>query len=293
MLSILIPIFNQNVTKLVGELWQQLRKSAITFEILCFDDGSEAPYLEQNRSIESLLYVSYLELRQNKGRSKIRNQLAQHARYEKILFLDSDSQIKSKKFIRKYVSDLESAPVVCGGRIYEKKAPRDIKKRLHYDYGTKRESQPANVRNKLPIRYFHTNNFIIDRDLILRYPFNESVSKYGYEDLALASALNKKGYQIRHIDNPILHRGLETTEVFLQKIDESIDNLILFYQIRSIDKTALIRAYELLHKLQVTSLFSRFYERRETNILANLHSDAPSMRYLDYYKLHQFIRKMG
>jgi len=292
MLSVLIPIYNQNVNKLVRELWEQLKKSKITFEIICFDDGSTVKYLETNRSIESLLFVSYVELRSNRGRSKIRNQLAQNARYNKLLFLDSDSHIKSKKFIKNYIPHIEKEDIICGGRIYNKRAPKDNKKRLHYDYGTKRESKPAAKRNKAPIRFFHTNNFIIDRALILRYPFNESVSQYGYEDLALASSLIKKGYDIKHIDNPILHRGLEKSDVFLQKIEESIDNLIMFYRIRSIDRTPLIRTFELLSKLNGTEVFAKYYEKREKKIIENLHSDSPSLRNLDYYKLYHFIKRI-
>ena len=292
MLSVIIPIYNQNITKLVGELWDQLRRSKITFEILCFDDGSLPHFLKLNRSIESLLYVSYLELKQNKGRSKIRNQLAQNARYNKLLFLDSDSVIKSKKFIKNYISYIENYAVICGGRIYPKKAPRSRTKLLHYKYGTIKESKSAAVRNKLPLRYFHTNNFVIDRELILRYSFNEAVSTYGYEDLALASTLLKKGHTIKHIDNPVLHRGIESSTVFMQKIDESIDNLVFFYKIRSIDKTPLIRSFELLNKAKATGLYSMCYEKCEQRIVKNLLSESPSLRCLDFYKLYQFIQKM-
>ena len=54
MLSVLIPVYNYHVTKLVSEIHKQLCKEKIAFEIIAFDDGSEIKYMKQNETISQL-----------------------------------------------------------------------------------------------------------------------------------------------------------------------------------------------------------------------------------------------
>ena len=96
MLSILIPVYQVKVEKLVVKLIKQCDRCKIEFEILCFDDGSKERIKVSNRSIDLLMRVNYVELSENLGRSKIRNRLAKSARYDYLLFLDADSQVKSR-----------------------------------------------------------------------------------------------------------------------------------------------------------------------------------------------------
>jgi glycosyltransferase involved in cell wall biosynthesis len=82
MFSILIPIYNFDVRPLVEALVGQCRKELEgEFEILCFDDGSEREYLEKNRQLKVFPEVNYRELPQNLGRARIRNLLAESARF--------------------------------------------------------------------------------------------------------------------------------------------------------------------------------------------------------------------
>lgn len=84
MLSILIPVYNFDVTTLVQELCKQGRECGKAFEILCFDDGSRKEILDVNKRIGKYEHVSYQLLPYNHGRSKIRNKLASKALYDNL-----------------------------------------------------------------------------------------------------------------------------------------------------------------------------------------------------------------
>ena len=108
MLSILIPVYNYNITKLVKALHQQCEKAGIVYEILCFDDGSVESFKTENQVVQELANVFYKELSQNFGRSKIRNELGKAAKYEYLLFMDCDSKVVSENYINNYIEKLES-----------------------------------------------------------------------------------------------------------------------------------------------------------------------------------------
>jgi len=291
MLSILIPIYNHKATKLVTELHTQCNKAKIEFEIILFDDYSKETYREDNRKLAGLFKVSYLEMSENYGRSKIRNMLAKNARYDKLLFLDCDSKIVYKKFIKKYLEAITNHKVVYGGRVYPKKPPKSKSKQLHWKYGTRRESPPAKKRNKNPYLSFQSNNFLIDRSLFLQYKFDNSISQYGYEDLVLATQFQNEKIQVLHIDNPIKHAGIEKTEVFLKKQKRAIDNLIELRSQNKIMYTRLYRAYDKLKRRKVIPLFLKIYAQIEQRIETSLKSENPRLFYLDLWKLKYLISK--
>ena len=70
MLSILIPIYNRDVTKLVEELLDQCGKANIPFEILCFDDGSTEKWKKKNKVINARFGVNYVETQYQSRTSK-------------------------------------------------------------------------------------------------------------------------------------------------------------------------------------------------------------------------------
>lgn len=225
MLSILIPVYNTKVVKLVKELHAQCLKAKIQFEILVFDDDSKPKYKQFNSEINGILGVNYIEFSENMGRSKIRNRLAKTAMMDHLLFLDADSKIQSKKFIKNYASHLKQNRIINGGRKYYKKPPKAKSKLLHWQYGTKQESRSAQKRNKVPSRYFHTNNFIGPRELILKHPFSEQIQGYGYEDILFGYSLEQSGTEILHIDNPVIHNDLEPLQSFVAKQEQALRNL--------------------------------------------------------------------
>ncbi|MEL6925904.1 MAG: glycosyltransferase family 2 protein, partial [Bacteroidota bacterium] len=132
MISVCIPIYNFDVRPLVHTLHQQLLAAAVPFEIVLMDDASTQDFRQINAALESLQHCVYIQLSQNIGRAAIRNQLAQRAQYEALLFMDCDAKAPPR-FIQKYMDSLrEGAAVVVGGRSYSSTAPTDIRQRLRW-----------------------------------------------------------------------------------------------------------------------------------------------------------------
>ena len=286
MLSILIPIYNYKVVPLVDALQKQCQKLKIDYEILCFDDQSDKKYKDVNIKLSDYFKVNYTELSKNLGRAKIRNWLAKSASFETLLFLDCDSKIVSKDFIKTYITYIGKKAVVSGGRIYSKKPTKAYSKKLHWLYGTYKESKNSKVRNKHPVKYFHSNNFIVDRKVILDHPFEEELEKYGYEDLLYAQNLVSDDVSIHHIDNPVQHLGLEKNVVFLRKAELAIENLLyLKYSKNQIIPTNIERVANKLYHSGFHEDFLSFYEKRKSAIKDNLLSKQPKLRNLDIFKL--------
>tara|TARA_B100000497_G_C7628252_1_gene377534 strand:- start:324 stop:1247 length:924 start_codon:yes stop_codon:yes gene_type:complete len=288
MLSILIPIYEVKVEKLVIKLVKQCHGSKIEFEIICFDDGSSEKVKSANKAIDLIMGVNYVELSENKGRAKIRNLLAKMARYEYLLFLDCDSKITGKKFIEKYISNLDGRMVICGGRKYSQTPPKNEGKYLHWLYGTKRESKSMSYRKRKKAEFFHSNNFVIDKHTLFENPFDESISGYGYEDLALAHQITQRGIPIMHIDNPTVHEGLESVNDFIDKSIIATSNLWLLHKERRVPYTRLIKAYKFLDSYYLKNWFLRIINIRKDKFLANLRSQSPKLYNLDLLKLTHF-----
>ncbi len=293
MLSIVIPIFNQDVRTLVYTLVKQCNKLNINYQVLCFDDGSEQKFREINKELAFKINVNYTEMPENLGRSKIRNWLGKAAYYEYILFLDGDSTVKSKDFIKKYLDHLPTQGVVYGGRQYTTKNPRAKKKILHWKYGVKREALSAKKRNKDPYLNFQSNNFLIPEPLFKENLFDEKVEGYGYEDLLYALDLMKKGISISHIDNQVIHDGLEINTVFIKKTEHAISNLVILYKNGKIKNSRLIKSYAKLNDYGLTNSFAWTYAKMEEKIKKNILSDNPSISLFNMWKLHLFIEKMN
>ena len=292
MLSILIPVYNHSVVKLVKELHDQCLRSETPFEILVFDDASKQKFKNENQEIEDLFGVNYVQLSTNQGRSKIRNRLSKTALYDNLLFLDSDSKISSRKFIKNYKPYFNQNALVCGGRIYNKKAPKSKKKKLHWTYGTKREALAAVKRSKNPSAYFHSNNFLIPASIIHKYPFDEDIQGYGYEDLLFAHRLQQEKVNIVHIDNPIIHSKLESTIEFIEKHELAIINLARLYKSDSKFPAKLTRTYAKLDNWHLVPLVQWYLNKNHLKFKAMLTDSKPNLQSFDKYRLYRFIQEL-
>jgi hypothetical protein len=292
MLSIAIPIYNRDVTKLVHTLLKQCHKSGVPFQILCFDDYSSEKFRQLNRPLGSIIHVNYTEMTENMGRSRIRNWLGKAAFFDYILFLDSDSVIRNKNFIKNYLKHIQPDTLICGGRQYSTSKPRSKKKMLHWKYGVRRESLSPKKRNKDPYMNFHSNNFIVPSAVFQSHFFDEGVEGYGYEDLLYAEDLRENQIKIAHIDNPVLHDGLEIHTEFIKKTENSIKNLALLYTSGKLRKTRLILGYERLRDYNLIPSFKWSYEKLKKKIEDNFQSENPSISLFNLWKLRLFLTEI-
>ncbi len=224
MISICIPIYNFDVRQLVNSLSRQVENAGVACEIVLIDDGSDEEYKKINRSVCNR--EVYVELPENIGRASIRNLFLEYAKYQNLLFLDCDSLVVSDDFLKRYVAAVRAKEVlvVCGGRLYDpEKPPKEYL--LRWKYGMFRESRTLHQRQKAPNRSFMSNNFLIRREILAKFPFDERITKYGHEDTLLGFVLKKNGIAITHIDNPVLNGELEINSEYLRKNAESIKNL--------------------------------------------------------------------
>lgn len=273
---------------LVKKVYKQSKKLKIEFEILVFDDGSKDKFKSENKVLGSLFGVNYMELSENLGRARIRNWLLKSALYDYVLFLDCDSKVMKKDFVESYLNSLAPNTVVNGGRIYAKTKPRAKSKLLHWAYGTKYESRPVKTRNKRPDQYFHSNNFAADRNVLIKFPFNESVVGYGYEDLLMAKDLLEENIIIKHIDNPVIHLGLEKSKDFLAKNLKAIENLIKLDQQGNKLNIRLERLAFELEDWSLDKFFHRFIKKREQDFTDNLLGDKPTLWKFQALKLKKY-----
>lgn len=294
MLSILIPIYNFDVAALVKELHIQARDTGIVFEILCYDDKSDESYRKVNREISSLQNVIYKELPFNTGRSGIRNTMADDAKYGFLLFLDCDSEIASKDFLKNYLSFLRHDTVIVGGRSYKQLPPSDKKKYLRWYYGINRECVPLEIRRQKPYTCFLTNNFMVHRAVYSSIRLNEDLKGYGHEDTLFIRELKTRAVRILHIDNPLLHVGLDDAGEFIKKTNEGVKNLAYLIDRKMIDRNVkLYRYYIYLHYFSLTGIVYRLFRIIEKKLLENLFGSSPSLVVFDFYKLGRLLQEIA
>ena len=225
MLSILIPIYNFTVKELVNELSSQAQDLNIPFEILCVDDTSKATYIVLNDGLENIKGVNYQLNKKNIGRSAIRNLLSDKAQYDYLLFLDCDVQI-GDNFIKKYIDFKDESEVIVGGVSYAEYEQLKKNKRLRWKYGRYREERKAHFRNQRPYASFSACNLFINKKVSQNIKFTESLTKYGHEDTLYGAELEFNSYTVMHINNPIIHLGLDEVSVFLEKTEFALINLL-------------------------------------------------------------------
>ncbi len=299
--SILLPVYNWPVGALLTALHQQAAiEAGREFEILAYDDAS--PDLAQraaNRAaVAGLPDVHYHELPQNVGRAAIRNQLAVAARYPWLLFLDGDSGLPDADFLGRYRRATAAAPTLptwIGGTAYDSTPPLDPALRLRWTYGRAREQRPAATRQRAPYAAFTLNNLLIRAEVYHRFGLDESLGRtYGHEDTAFGGALAAAGLPVGHLDNPLLHLGLEPAPAFRRKTAEAVVNLVQLAQDGQPGATAsrLWRLAQQLRRAGLANAARRLLNAREPRLLQNMDSSTPSLRAFDLWRLLLILRQL-
>ena len=292
MLSILIPTYNYNVYPLVKILKEQCDLENIVYDISVYDDCSNKIEAANNK-INSLKNCSYKYLEKNIGRSAIRNLLAREATYEILLFLDADTLPKKKNFINKYINSLKNnTEIIYGGIEYQKSKP-DKKELLRWVYGKKREALTVSERTKNKYLRFLTLNFIIKKSVFSKIHFNEEILNYGHEDTLFALEAKKNNIKILHIDNIVLHLGLENSRKFLKKSKYAIDVLkeLINNGFISPKQITLSKYANSIIQLGLRKIFLVTYNIFNKLVEKNLLSNNPSLFIFDIYRLAYYLNK--
>ena len=286
MISILIPTYNYNVYPLVYEIHKQLQATGVRFEIICIDDASRT-FNSENEKINFLQDSRYELLESNIGRSKIRNLLEKKANYDWLLFLDADVFPKNDNFISEYIRHINNEEkIVNGGLLYQENKPERTKL-LRWVYGKNREALHYKTRTKKPYLSFLTLNFLIHKSIFEKVSFNETIPNLRHEDTLFSYNLMQKNIEIKHIDNPIYHFGLDDFEIAIRKENESLSALkyLIVNQLLPPDYVRISKLLSKIKKLKLLSAFALFHKITRAVFLKNLASANPSLFIFDLYRL--------
>jgi len=289
MLSILIPTYNYNCVRLVRDLQEQTSRAEIEYEIIVADDASPNHlHKEKNREINTLPHCRLIELPKNVGRARIRNRLADEAQYEWLLFMDCDAEVISPTFITDYLRHTD-AEVVCGGLCHANALPSPTMS-LRYAYEKRADKRrAARYRERKPYEQFITFCFMVRASVFHTIRFDDSITEYGHEDTLFGIELEKRGVDIRHIDNPMCQGGIETNEEFLKKTRAALRNLAIMED-SMLGHSSLLNAYTLLQRLRITKHFARWFTKKEKYITAYLIGSTPPLWIFSLYKLGYYCK---
>lgn len=291
-LSILIPTYNHVCVRLVKELRRQAalaRQNGVgeSFEIIVSDDGSDdVDSVRSNSEIEKLPGCRYIINKVNRGRAANRNLLAREARHETLLFIDGDMEASRADYLETYLRNNLDA-VLCGGyRVAER--PDLQGRNLRYAYESRSQANSsAALRRLKPHQSFHTSNFITPREVALRYPFDERIRRYGYEDVLWGRTLQAAGVPVRHIDNPLTFSHFEPNADFVSKTEEGVSTLFAFRSELS-GCSNILAAAARLQQLRLEKPFAAIFSKASKRIRKRLTGNKPSVSLFNIYRLGLF-----
>lgn len=280
-LSILIPTHNCECVSLCMWLSKRIAAESLDAEVIVMDDAStDIQILEKNRRINDLEFCKVVELKDNIGIAKNRNHLADVAKGDYLLFLDADVFPVENDFLKKYIDKRGDDGVLCGGMTFRLDGPVKMSP-LRFKYGMKYEvKQPQ----------FISLNFFLHSSVFKKVRFNESFSKYGHEDTQFGADLQKAGYRIQKIDNPVYHDNGDTSEQFLKKTRVAIDNLVEHRDLL-LPTSRLLQLHEKLRKYPICWLMRFPFRHCRSMMERNLLSDEPSLTIYNIYRLSYLFVK--
>lgn len=285
MISVLIPVKNNNALELVTELHRQLENIAIPSEIIIYNDVSDASFSEWFNEARKLPLVKILNGEVQKGAMGARIELANAAKYNYLLYLDSDNKIINDKFIQNYLQHSKAQwDVLLGGTLFPE-TETDCSLMLSWKYRTQRETKKG---------LLITRNLMIKKTTFLSVSFPEELlQQYGHDDTWLGIQLHKKRAVIKTINNPVYNYGLENFENFIAKAKEAMNNLFLMKNFEAVanisSQVKLFRAANIFKQTGLNVFFQLYYKLFRKKIEKNLASCNPSLKYFDYYRLNYFL----
>ncbi|WP_299112982.1 glycosyltransferase family A protein [uncultured Winogradskyella sp.] len=292
MLSILIPTYNYKISKLVEEIYKQLSKTGIAFEILCNEDAS-TKHVEDNKLNLSKLSNTFLFISEiNKGRTATRQFLCDKAKHDWLLFLDADVMPKNNAFIKNYISQIDSGyDAIFGGFAYDTSMKIDTGI-LRWKYGKIYEEVDAKKRNLKPYGLIISANFLIKKSVFSKINSRLDRSSYGLDNY-FSALLRGEKVKVLHINNEAFHYGLENNAKYIEKAEEAIGTLLWMRDKKKITthNNKLLKVYSLLKKLRLNYVTSLLYKILNKPIRKNLLSKNPNVRLLQIYKLLYISQK--
>lgn len=190
------------------------------------DDGSNV----QICSDELAKKVRIIQNHTNQGRIASRNLLAEKANFDWILFIDADMLPANDDYLRSYETVItQNTPDICvGGYSYDYKL-NSSEYSLRYNYGLKKESLTADKRNKRPYKVILSGNMLIKKRVYKQHLLYLQSGSYGMDNI-IGAIFKTNQLNVLHIDNAVLHLGLEKNVTYLSKKREAARLLVENYR---------------------------------------------------------------
>ena len=292
MLSILIPVYNYDISQLIEVLDKQVNFLNINYEIIVGDDCSDnLELVAAYELITSNSNYNYFKNAKNIGRISTRLELARRAKYDWLLFLDADVLPKREDFVSQIISNCDTEyDLIFGGITY---SSLSISKNnaLRFKYGIHREVKSLEYRKKNPYDTIISQNFLAKKNVCLAVFQEIELNRYGL-DIAFTYELKKNNYKVKHIDNPTIHLGLEDNSTFLKKSLDSVETTLFLAESGIISRShrPIQKKARLLFDLRATYLFMTMIRPFISLIKRNLLSRHPSLLFFDIFRLYHFIK---
>jgi len=202
--SIIIPTYNRkNILKRsLGHLFKQTYPAA-KYEIIVVDDGSVDGTTEMIKTLRPPCSLRYFR-QDNKGPAAARNLGIKNAKGRIIIFLDDDI-FATPRLIEEYISyhDRFSNVFVSG---YTLLSSELIKSSLFLRYAKKRHERSPQSSTNLVFSKFITSNISVKRKNFLDIGlFDETLGKYGWEDIEWGYRAHKRGLKLKFNKNAIAY----------------------------------------------------------------------------------------
>lgn len=252
---------------------------ASTDEATCRD-------LEQ---MQALSQVRVLRQTNNLGRTLLCNALLQTtSQATHWLIIDADARVVSEDFVTTYWQARQRADVLVGGILTPEKCNPGCELRHRYERQAER-IRSLNHRQAQPERYFSTFNVWLNQSALQthsgkRISFDLRCREYGYEDTLLGIVLYQSGKKILHLNNPLLHMGINRNEVFLSNTEAALRNL---YRLRKdlCEWSPILRLHRVLFRCRMAGVVAQLFVLFRPALRQNLLSSAPSLALFAVYKL--------
>ncbi|RZS91887.1 glycosyltransferase family 2 protein [Aquimarina brevivitae] len=290
MVSILIPVYNYDISQLLEKLEQELVGLDVTTEIIILDDCSTDERLKAQNKSRAKHHI-YLENNSNLGRVATRLKLAKQAQFECLLFLDADVLPVYPNFISKFLSvNSHKYDLIFGGIVYAKDPP-ESEYSLRWNYGKRREAKSLVERIKQPYASIISQHFFIHKETAITIFTIMDLDRYGM-DILFTYLLKEHKVAILHIENPTEHLGLEKNRDYLVKTKRGLRTTYELETKGFIPKNyrPIQQKSNLISTLFLAKPLLYFISKYNTVMADRLCSKNPNLLIFDLYKLYHYLQ---
>ena len=212
--------------------------------------------------------------------------LCEKAKYDWILLLDADVELKNECFILNYLKFIDKEfDFVFGGFDYKDSKPANDSV-LRWKYGKQCEALSSESRNSNPCKVIIAANMLAKKEAYNKLKIDQIGNLYAM-DYYFGALLKKNNAKVLHLDNQVYHLGIEKSTKYLRKKELAVITLLELFNEMKVTKHSndLLKSYVFCKKTKLNYLLSLWYNLFSPKMKKNLTGRNPSIKLLQLYKL--------